>query len=362
MNKILILLVAVFFNAQAQSQSFISSGKVIDKESGQALTGASVFCQNTTLGTTTNAQGEFSLSLAAGGYDLVVSYSGYETYSLRINNSTENIRSLLIELKQKDKSMEEVSITVTNEVKDGWEKYGGFFREQFLGMTINSSQCTIENPETLRFFFSKKKNRIKVTAKEDLRISNKALGYTIRYQLDSFVHEYGSGLTQYTGFPFFEEMTGNEEEHNRWNSNREKAYYGSVLHFMRCYYDSTLGENGYKLEKIDGGTNKSRLINNPYDSVFFNVTETRDVDLMYSGKLRVIYLNEQPERNYLLTNKLSTNTSIQISLLEFSEYITIEENGYFYDQKDLMAFGYWNWEKIADFLPYNYEPIEESHQ
>ena len=367
MNKILILLVVVLFNAQAQSQSFIASGKVIDKQSGQALTGASVFCQNTTLGTTTNAQGEFSINLAAGGYDLVISYSGYETYSMRINNSTDNIRSLLIELKQKDKSMEEVSITVTNEVKDGWEKYGGFFREQFLGMTINSSQCTIENPETLRFFYSKKKNRLKVTAKEDLRVSNKALGYTIRYQLDSFVHEYGSGLTQYTGFPFFEEMTGNEEEQNRWNSNREKAYYGSVLHFMRCYYDSTLGENGYKLEKIDGGTNKSRLINNPYDSVFFHVTETRDVDLMYSGKLRVLYLNEQPERNYLLTNKLSTNTTIQISLLDFSEIITIEENGYFYDQKDLMAFGYWNWEKIADFLPYNYEPVEHkstvaSHQ
>lgn len=362
MTKILILFIAVFFRIPAQSQHFIASGKVVDKQSGQALTGASVFCQNTTLGTTTNTQGEFSLNLAAGGYDLVISYSGYETYSMRINSSTENIRTLTIELKQKDKSMEEVSITVTNEVKDGWVKYGGFFREQFLGMTINSSQCNIENPESLRFFYSKKKNRLKVTAREDLRVSNKALGYTIRYQLDSFVHDYGSGMTQYTGFPFFEEMSGTAEEQITWNTNREKAYFGSQLHFMRCYYDSTLKENGYKLEKIDPGTNKSKLINNPYDSLFFQITESKDVDLVYSGKLRVIYMEEQPEKNYLLTNKLSPNTTIQISLLDFAEFITIEENGYFYDQKDLLALGYWSWEKLADFLPYNYEPVEESHQ
>jgi hypothetical protein len=357
MRKVLILISGILFWLNVQSQPFIASGKVIDKLSGQGLTGASVFCQNTTLGTTTNSVGEFSLNLASGGYDLVVSFSGYETFSVRINNNTENISSLKIELKQKEKSLEEVSVTVTNEVKDGWEKYGGFFREQFLGMTSNSSQCTIENPETLRFFYSKKKNRLKVTAREDLRVSNKALGYSIRYQLDSFVHEYASGNTQYTGFPFFEEMTGSTEEQENWNSNREKAYYGSLLHFMRCYYDSTIGENGYKLEKVDAGSNKSKLINNPYDSVFYQVTATRDVDLNFSSKLRVIYMLEQPEKNYLLFNKLSPNTTIQISLLDFSEIITIEENGYFYDQKDLLALGYWSWEKLADFLPYNYEVV-----
>ncbi|NJO26034.1 MAG: hypothetical protein HC867_10120, partial [Bacteroidia bacterium] len=41
-----------------------------------------------------------------------------------------------------------------------------------------------------------------ITAKEDVIITNNALGYKIRYQLDSFTHEYGSGVTQYTGYPF----------------------------------------------------------------------------------------------------------------------------------------------------------------
>ena len=355
MKKIIFIL-CIFCCSGAFAQTFIVKGKVSDKSTGNPLRGASVFCQNTTLGTATDSEGEFTLYLANGGYDLVVSFNGFETFSMRINTNTENIQSLNIALNQKEKSLEEVSVTVTTEVRDGWLKYGDFFKEQFIGLSSNSEFCQIENPEALRFFFSKKRNRLKVTAKEDVRITNKALGYTIRYQLDSFVHEYGSGLTQYTGFPFFEELTGTPEDSMKWVANREKAYYGSILHFMRCYYDSTLGENGYKLELVDNG-NKTRKINNPYDSLIYNqVEETHDVELHFPSKLRVVYSEEKPEEKYLQKNKLSLSTTIQISLVDFNDIITIEENGYFYDQKDVLAVGYWSWEKLADFLPYNFDP------
>lgn len=358
MQRLFTTLALFFLTIGAHSQSFTASGKVTDGKTGQPLTGASVFCQNTTIGTTTNSEGVFTLNLANGGYDLVISFSGYETFSKRINAGTENIGNLEIVLKQKDNSLEEVSITVTNEVKDGLAKYGDFFHEQFLGLTQNSILCQIENPETLRFFFSKKRNRLKVTAREELRVINKALGYSIRYQLDSFVHEYASGLTQYTGFPFFEELTGTEEETERWEKNREKAYYGSVLHFMRCYYDSTLRENGYKLELVDNKTNKARLVLNPYDSVFYERDSLNNAEFSYPSKLRVIYSEEKPEEKYLVKNKMPLSTTIQISLVDFADFITIEENGYFWDQRDLLTLGYWSWEKLADFLPYNYDPRE----
>ena len=354
--KKLLIIICLFCCTAAYSQTFVVKGKVTDNTGGTPLTGASVFCQNTTLGTATNSEGEFTLYLANGGYDLVISFNGYETVSMRINSNTENIQSLEIALKQKEKSLEEVSVIATNEVKDGWVKYGDFFKEQFIGLSSNSALCQIENPEALRFFFSKKRNRLKVSAKEDIRVTNKALGYTIRYQLDSFIHEYGSGLTQYTGFPFFEELTGSTEDSLVWAANREKAYYGSVLHFMRCYYDSTLGENGYKLELVDGNSNKAKKINNPYDTLIYNQVETNDVELHFPSKLRVVYSEEKPEIKYLEKNKLSPSTTIQISLVDFNDTITIEENGYFYDQKDVLAVGYWSWEKLADFLPYNFDP------
>jgi hypothetical protein len=317
-----------------------------------------VVCQHTTIGTTTNAEGVFNLNLPQGGYDLAITFSGYETQSFRINSQTENIRNLTVEMKQREKSMEEVAITVSNEVKDGWNKYGAFFREQFIGQTANSPKCQIENPESLKFYFNKKKNRLKVTAKEEIRIRNQGLGYTIRYQLDSFVHEYASGATQFTGFPFFEELKGTPEEESEWALNREKAYYGSMLHFMRCYYDSTLGENGYKIERLDAKTEKPRGLGNPYDSLIFSMDETREVDIRLPGKLRIVYNQEKPDPAYLSLHKLSAQNTVQISIVEFPELITIEENGYYYDQREILALGYWAWEKLGEFLPYNYDPPE----
>ena len=50
------------------------------------------------------------------------------------------------------------------------------------------------------------------------------------------------------------------------------------------------------------------------------------------------------------------NVGTQISYVEFKDGIAIRENGYFYDQKDLLNQGYWSWKNIADQLPYDYTP------
>lgn len=337
------------------AQSYTVAGTVIDQKTQQPLAGASVFCQNTTIGTLTNINGEFRLTVPSGGYDIVVSFTGYETQSSRIGQQSENLQSLRFILKEKDKSLEEVSITVTNEVKNGLEKYGDFFKEQFIGLTENSKLCAIENPTALRFFFNKKKNRLKIIAKEDIMISNMALGYRIKYQLDSFTHEYGTGITQYTGFPLFEEMQGTDEQKKTWAANRETAYYGSLLHFMRAYYDSTLGDSGFKIELVDDKGGKNRSLNNPYDSSIA-VQENNELEIHSSKKMRVVFPLEKPEAFYLQKNKLSMNTTIQVSLIEYIDAITIEQNGYYYDQRDVLTQGYWSWEKLADFLPYNFIP------
>ena len=45
-------------------------------------------------------------------------------------------------------------------------------------------------------------------AKEEIVIMNQALGYKIRYQLDSFVNDYNTHISSYTGYPLFENLTG----------------------------------------------------------------------------------------------------------------------------------------------------------
>lgn len=337
------------------AQNFLVSGKVIDAQTKMPLQGASVFCIQTTIGTVTNSEGNFSMRLPNGGYELGVSFSGYETSSLRINDQTEGIIDKQWELKPKEKSLEEVSIVFSSEVKDGWEKYGDFFKSQFLGTSENAKSCTITNPEVLKFYYYKKKDKLKVISKEDILINNGALGYQIKYQLDSFIHEFKTGATESTGYPFFQASSGSEEDSLKWNENRTAAYYGSVLHFFRCYYDSTLNLNGYKIELVDEKTETPIQIKDPYDTSFYAKTSSNELDLGFPGKLRIQYKMEKPLNSYLVDKKLPLSTPFQISIIKFLNNIIIEENGYFYDQRDLFYSGYWDWEKLGDMLPYDFD-------
>ncbi|MCC7525216.1 MAG: carboxypeptidase-like regulatory domain-containing protein [Chitinophagaceae bacterium] len=337
-------------------ESFRVAGKVIDALTQQPLQGASVFCQNTTTGTVTNADGEFRLTVSNGGYDLVVSFMGLETQSLRISNTMPEVSNLTIALRQKEKSMEEVAIVATNEVANGWEKYGQFLAENFIGKTANSNECSIVNPEALRFFYSRKRKRLKVTADTTVVIQNKALGYVIHYQLDSFVHEYDNGKTLYAGYPFYEQMEGGEEEMKTWKEKRLQAYNGSLLQFLRAYHDSTLNGDGFKIELIDDGETKPSPIYNPYVAPYYDTLETNKVELYFPGRLRVVYSKEKPAATYLAAHQLPSGTPVQISILDLANGIIVEENGYYYIQKDVLTLGYWAWEKMADFLPYDYYP------
>lgn len=333
---------------------FRVSGVVTSAKDGQPLQGASVFCQNTTLGTVSGTDGKFYLTLPAGGYDLIVSYSGFETQSIRISGQNNLVETPAFQMKEKEKSLEEVAVVVTTEVRNGWEKYGEFFLSQFLGLTENSRECKIENPQVLRFFFSKKKNRLRVITDSTLYISNHALGYRIQYQLDSFIHEYGTLITQFTGYPLFEEMEGTPEQKTRWKEEREEAYLGSVTHFFRSYRQKNLDDAGYKLEYLDS-TGNYLPIKDPYDKEFSEM----DSSLLWiypPGRLRVAYMDEYPEPEYLTKNNLSRQTTIQISQVDFLEGISVEPNGYAYDRHDIILLGYWAWEKLADFLPYDYSP------
>ncbi|SMC89852.1 TonB-dependent receptor [Pedobacter africanus] len=88
MKRILIFLlfvVAAPFALLAQ-QRFTISGTVRDASSGETLIGATVKLQSTThkAGIATNAYGFYSLTAAEDTYDLLVSYSGYRSFTQKI--------------------------------------------------------------------------------------------------------------------------------------------------------------------------------------------------------------------------------------------------------------------------------------
>lgn len=361
MKKLFFILLAFLSTSFsfAQSNSFYITGTVINAETKAPMQGASVFAENTTFGTATDAEGKFTLQLPNGGYGIVVSFTGFNSWSQRISN-TES-QALLVSMTAKEKMMQEVSIVSSGEVKNGWEKYGKVFTEEFIGKSQNSSSCSIKNPEMLKFFYSKRKGRLKVLADDAIVIQNDALGYIIKYQLDSFVHEYNTDVTVYTGFPLFEEMAvADTAQQLKWAEARKKAYNGSVLHFMRSLYDMQLSEEGFEIQfiiKIKDNDTALKL-KDFYGALNFQATDSvSPVKIMPNQlSLGVIYRNEKPSEEYVKENE-NEPTKFQFSTLNFQpkQEISIEQNGYYFEQNDLTFSGYWSWMRIGDALPYDYE-------
>ena len=349
-----------FLLAQAFSQATYSvSGKVIDKATRLPLPGASVFAQNTTFGVASNAEGIFTLKLPNGGYELVITFTGYETESMRISNATAG-DNIVVELKPKEKSLEEVSVVFTTEVKDGWEKYGTFFTENFIGTSEFSKQTFIKNPEVLKFYFSKKRNRLKVLASEPLLVENNALGYNIKFAIDSFTYEYENNTAQFIGYPLFEEMLGTADKGVVWQQNRSKAYKGSQLHFMRSLYNKTLDDNGFEVQFLVKNNDQEMTVplKNPYLALNYAKDDsTNTVEFRPNQPdMIVIYTNAKPEQAYFnFDPKAKKNFQVSTLSVAKGESIVIEENGYFFEQTDITTNGYWGFEKIGDMLPYDYK-------
>jgi hypothetical protein len=343
----------ISFLAQAQ---LTLKGRVVDSETKEPLQGSSVFAQNTTRGTITDKDGAFQLYLDKGGYELIISFTGYTSKTLSVQGTDST--HLTIELQKADNSMSEVVIKSSNEVPDGWEKYGKFFIEHFIGATPFAVRCKLQNPEVLKFLYYKRNDRLKVLASAPLLITNRALGYELRYELDSFVYFFKTSINSYRGLCFYTMMEGSPEEQQTWSANRREVYYGSRLHFLRAYYDSTLKEEGFTIDLLaNNSETKFDRLRNPYDtSYYFYNDSTNDAELWFPVKATITYQKKAPLKEYLQQYKLPLNVKIQLSYIDLSEGIIIKPNGYFFSQQSWTNQGYWSWKNLADQLPYDYEP------
>jgi len=368
MSKYILTLASIFLFQLAQSQNkYITvTGKVINAESKEPLSGASVFAENTTLGTATDLEGNYKLYLPEGGYVLVVSYTGFSSQSDRLMTASDGTAVMNFSLAVKPKDMETVAVVSTGEVKNGWEKYGELLKKEFIGKTANAKQCSIRNPEKVHFYFSKRKNRLKILADEPLLIDNYALGYTITYTLDSLIYEFGRETNFYSGSPYFEEMKDTTPDLSLtklWKAARRASYEGSVLHFMRSVYQQRLLQEGFQIKfLVANGEKDTALELKNYDAAlnrkFDDSTQVVTIK-PNQPNVGVLYLNEKPESNYLTDNP-DVPAEFQFSRIEFAKGITlhIEKNGFYFEQGDITINEYCSWERMSDMVPYDYLPEE----
>ncbi|HXR83710.1 MAG TPA: carboxypeptidase-like regulatory domain-containing protein [Hanamia sp.] len=394
------LIVLAFFCQNAFSQSDQLKGIVLNADDNSALASASIFINNASVGTLSDANGKFTLNgIAQKNFELIISYTGFSTVSLKI--TPENVAQFhTIKMVPRKEMLEGISIMVPE--KDGWKTWGKFFTESFLGESDFAKQCIIENPKVLRFFNDKEHNRLTAYSNGNLIVRNKALGYLIKYQLEEFDYDFKNKIITYVGYTGFEDLkTRSSKKRSHWLKARAEAYYGSIMHFMRSLYADSILENGFDVrEKIRINNNDSlfnkiylpgnmpavRIGNNTYkarpgeipefkkipdyvdlinlksfsfkDALTFN-SATKQKELYFDNSLQVIYKNANFKMDYLIKNgmpKYLKMNQLSTAYLVNTEPLEIEKDGSYFDPMNLMSYGYWGWCKMAEMLPIDYQP------
>jgi CarboxypepD_reg-like domain len=398
----------ILLASKSIAQSFSIKGKITDATTGKAVAGASVFLSNTSYGNISSNTGAFEINnIRQGKYDLIVSFIGYETYNTTIQIPAP-AGPLTIQIKQKSKELTEV--VVRNYVKDGWQQWGSFFLESFIGTSALANQCILKNKETLKFSFSKKENLLIVDAIEPLIIENKALGYNIQYQLENFTYSFDEKLLFYAGYPLFTEMEAVKSKQRKWEDARADVYEVSLMRFMRSLYRNKLTEDGYQLLVLKRIPNLERQRWFAKQKRYYDTVQRQKTTINYESTLpkdslayfnKVITQKDPIETilpNMLTGSDIAYGADSITAALDFANHLIIRfpkrtipqeyansirqgsvkqpvssiiflpnntpvyvtSGGYYYNAEDLIMEGFWGWwEKISSLLPYDYMPLQK---
>ncbi|GEM_PF-700295 len=391
----------IIINKRIYSERTIT-GRVIDLETQEPLPFASVFIDNSTLGVATDLEGNFHIdNIPDIGFNLVVSYVGYESKTISFNYKQEvENRNFIIEMEIDPIALESIQVIGEARRKTTRERRRLLkrFEEEFLGRSDNASECEIVNPEVLDFEILDSLDNYRVTAEDMLYVENRALGFRVGYLLEEFRFE--NGLKMNIGKAQFKELEAkSRRKYRKWEEARAKAYYGSVQHFLNALIKGQLEEQGFKLNVVnyDSVTSEYTTPLNPLPVKEIISIEQTDKEYLYTLKARqnieVTFTNEYEDDdykklyrssskggNYKYTDKKARTsiefsngqslTSYQVfgldltdvelfqkSIIFFQELETpISFPGQFLRPKDITFGGWWRWGAFSDLLPLNYRP------
>ena len=108
LSRYIVVALIVGVAQQVSAQNLNVTGSITDADSGEALIGASIVIKGTTNGTVTDFDGNFSVSIPSSGTVLEVSFTGYESQELIIDNPDQELN---IKLKLSVDQLQEIVVT-----------------------------------------------------------------------------------------------------------------------------------------------------------------------------------------------------------------------------------------------------------
>ena len=272
------------FASGLNAQDFLT-GRVLDSTDRSPIPFATVYFDGTTVGTTTDEDGTYRLSLSAVELPatLVVTHLNYRT-ATREASAGGATEDWLLTAAANEIAAVEVGDR-NNRAKNVAE-----FREHFLGTDEWARGATLEHPERLRFdrtyhsdtlrnadilveryglpddlrnvqwavdgkslTFEQAKD-LQARSTGTLQVDVPELGYRVYVDLQAFVIDYTAGSTFGLGTYYFEPYEGQDGKARRKHRrNRRSVYYSSSQHFLRALFARDLADQGFATyEMIDG--------------------------------------------------------------------------------------------------------------
>jgi len=381
-------------------------GKVTDSVTGKPLSGVSIFFSQTSIGTVSDDQGDFTIeNIPQGKYKIIVSSLNYLPF-IGIIETNRLTGQFSVRLQPSVNVLKEVVVQAFD--KDGWAKWGTYFTFYFIGASSLARHCKLMNPEVIKFSYSKKTKMLTAFADDKIIFENRELGYRIQYVLTRFAVDFTASVFEYAGYPLFEEMKADRPSTQlKWDSARIHIYKGSMLHFMRSLQSSRLKEEGFeirlvnivsdeekirvkkiyklfqqmessgiqarlaidldsldyytKVVKLSDDDNKVTLLRQlPESSLIFKTDFAPDARYFYyEGRLNIRYLHKKEPVEYTRISLKKPNKNYITSdiVFPFQRGVEVYQNGLFYNGEDLFNDGFWTWsEKLSTMLPSDYWP------
>jgi hypothetical protein len=350
-NKTLLILCLILSDFNLFSQTVIK-GFVRDSSSKLPVQNAAVYLSRTTIGTYTDQEGFYTLLVPVQGqFELTVSFIGYKSVSA-IVYARGGRQNFDISIAPDPVLLNEV--TVRSKFKNRIIDYSDFVR-LFIGESENAQSCKIKNPSDMRLFRDPENKFLRGHSVKPLIIENKALGYTVLYDLVDFDYNIETGNCRFSGYTQFKPENGSKARTRKWSRNRLTAFYGSRTDFLRSLFADSLSSANFTVLECGIDTVDNAIINiNPVSVNSFRLSEDQQyLSVFDKSPLLITYTDNHPE---LSTSILGFQPREYKSVLSFNDTIRVFRNGYYYNPYSATWTGNMSGDRIADMLPYDFSP------
>jgi hypothetical protein len=317
---VLVLLLPIMLRAQ------VISGKVYRAGTDSVIPHASIYLGGTLSGTISNKEGAFRFVVLEGKIPLVVSCVGY--YSTVVNDYSP-AQFLKVYLKPKINELK--GITINANQSKSREAMVRMFTREFIGTTRDAASCKILNIDDIDLHYSKKTRTLTAFCDNPIEIENARLAYHISYYLDYFNMK--DDVVSYNGnFVFKDKAT--DQNRKVVSVNREKAYEGSRMQFIRALWHNTLDDH--------------------YFSIYTETGDLVSVDsILFTGQKRQKFIALPYKINILFDG----DTHAPTGLFQSQPRCYIDQNGFCDD--NLQWFGQMAIQRVGDMLPFEYRSVTD---